>query len=211
MYLYYYSGNPCWSHLMIHLDSLYLKIKSIIKFWKMFPMFLGLGNLKNLWKHHLLVALSTLSQCRLSFLVLHLLWLKIWKGHSLYIQQTYFRWLICCHVGWQETRCWGSALIGHVTSHHWKKTGFVPEAHTWDGTLDDSPAKFSHYLWTNNVSVVSIQGGFWGYGVLQNQYLQVFFWVWCSTEMINLQNSRRSFFSNWITWLWFVFSRNQQR
>ena len=34
-------------------------------------------------------------------------------------------------------------------------------------------------------------------GVLQNQYLQVFCWVWCSIEMINLQNSRRSFFTNW--------------
>lgn len=84
--------------------------------------------------------------------------------------------------------------FGHVTSNHWKKTGFVPEANTLDGgTVDDSWASFSHYLWTNNVSVVSIQGGFGGDpGVLQNQYLQVFCWVWCSIEMMNLQNSRRS-------------------
>ena len=134
---------------MIHLDSLYLKIKSIVKFWKMFPMFLGLGNLKNLWKHHLLVVLSTLSQCRLSFLVFHLLWLKrAFSVHTTNIFPMVNRWP--CGVT-NTSRCWGSALIGHITSNHWKKPGFVPEANTWDGTVDDSWASFSHYLWTHHV------------------------------------------------------------
>lgn len=35
---------------MIHLDSLYLKMKSIIKFWKMFPIFLGVGNFEKIFE-----------------------------------------------------------------------------------------------------------------------------------------------------------------